>query len=339
MKRGPLWQISVATTAEAEEAVVDLLGEMFQMPASTHFDALKRTTTVSVFLTKPPVALATRRKALWEKLRKLADCGLEAGAARVSVRELPPQDWAESWKRHFKPIEVGGALLIKPGWSRRKPRPGQALVVLDPGLSFGTGQHATTGFCLRELVARRKAGTKQSFLDAGTGSGILAIAAAKLGYAPVHAFDFDPDAVRVARANARRNRVLQNLWIGHRDVMRLPAKPVRQYDLVCANLLSTLLIAARRRLAGLVRRDGVLALAGILRTEFAQVQAACKASGMRLLTSRQEREWRSGSFGFGKQAVAGAPGRPARSIACPVFRRCAKKGTSVGACGSVQWSA
>lgn len=286
--------------AEAEEAVVDLLGEMFQMPASTHFDALKRTTTVSVFLTKPPVALATRRQMLRARLHELADCDLDARPARVSVRKLPPQNWAKSWKRHFKPIEVGRALLIKPSWSRRKPRLGQALVVLDPGLSFGTGQHATTGFCLQELVARRKPGTKQSFLDVGTGSGILAISAAKLGYTPVHAFDFDPEAVRVARANARRNRVLQNLWIKRRDVTRLPEKPVRQYDLVCANLLSPLLIAARRRLAGLVCRDGVLVLAGILRTEFAQVQAACKASGMRLLRSRQEREWRSGSFGFGR---------------------------------------
>jgi ribosomal protein L11 methyltransferase len=298
VKTGALWQLSVATTAEAEEAVADLLGEIFHTPASAHFDALKRTTTVSVFLAKPPAARAARHKRLRAKLRELADCGLDAGPARVRVRKLPSENWAESWKRHFKPIEVGGALLIKPGWSRRKPKPGQALVVLDPGLSFGTGQHATTGFCLRELVARRKPGTRQSFLDAGTGSGILAIAAAKLGYAPVHAFDFDSDAVRVARANARQNRVFQNLRIECRDVARLPAKPVRQYDLVCANLLSTLLIAERRRLAVLVRRDGALVLAGILRTEFAQVQTAYEALGMRLLASRPEREWRSGSFGF-----------------------------------------
>jgi ribosomal protein L11 methyltransferase len=82
------------------------------------------------------------------------------------------------------------------------------VVILDPGLSFGTGQHPTTSFCLHEIARCRKNGhAAQSFLDIGTGSGILAIAAAKLGYQPVHAFDFDPESVRVARENARKNRV------------------------------------------------------------------------------------------------------------------------------------
>jgi ribosomal protein L11 methyltransferase len=196
-------------------------------------------------------------------------------------------------------------LLIKPSWSRRKPKPGQASLVLDPGLSFGTGQHATTGFCLREIARRQRPGVKQSFLDVGTGSGILALAAAKLGYAPVHAFDFDPDAVRVARANAKRNGVHAKLRINQQDVTKLPAKAPRQYDLVCANLISTLLIAERKRISGLVRPDGELVLAGILRKEFGEVQAAYETLGMRLTASRSEREWRSGAFVFST--------RPARS--------------------------
>jgi len=298
MSPGAIWRISVATTAEAEEAVGALLAETFGTMPATNFDALKGRTTVSVFLPRLPVAAAVRFNALRARLRELASWGLDAGPARVSVRKLPPEDWAESWKRHFKPIEIVGALLLKPGWSRRRPRKGQAVVVLDPGLSFGTGQHATTSFCLRELVARRKPGTRQSFLDVGTGSGILAIAADKLGYAPVHAFDFDPDAVRVARANARRNRVSKNLRIGCHDLKAFRPKPGRRYDLVCANLLSPLLVAERRRLGNLVHGGGALVLAGILRTEFAEVQAAYEALGLRLLDSRREKEWQSGSFGF-----------------------------------------
>src|ERR1019366_10212180 len=104
----------------------------------------------------------------------------------------------------------------------------------------------TTSFCLNEIVRCRKNGTQPSFLDIGTGSGILAIAAAKLGYAPVHAFDFDPDAVLVARANARANGVHNQLRIVRRDVAKLPIQPVRQYDLICANLISTLLIPEGR---------------------------------------------------------------------------------------------
>jgi len=278
--------------------VGNLIVELFGTMAATNFDALKGRTTVSVFLPRLPVAAAVRFNALRARLHELASWGLDAGPGRVSVRRLPPENWAESWKRHFKPIEIGGALLLKPSWSRRKPRKGQVVVVLNPGLSFGTGQRATTYFCLHELVARQRPGTHQSFLDVGTGSGILAIAAAKLGYKPVYAFDFDPDAVRVARANARRNRVAQNLRIACCGVTTFCPKPRRRYDLVCANLISTLLLAERRRLANLVHCDGVLVLAGILRPEFAEVQAAYEAMGLRLLASRCEKEWRSGSFGF-----------------------------------------
>src|SRR5208282_5720001 len=167
---------------------------------------------------------------------------------------------------------------------------------LDPGLSFGTGHHATTSFCLHELVRRRRAGEGQSFLDIGTGSGILAIAAAKLGYSPVHAFDFDPEAVRVARANARANAVHKNLRISRGDVAKLPIRAVRQYDLICANLIAPLLIAARRRIVNRLRRDGTLVLAGILKSEFSQVQKIFSKLGLKLAATQAGNEWRSGSF-------------------------------------------
>lgn len=296
MKPRPLWQLSVATPADAEAAVADLLSRLFETQASAYFDALKRTTTVSVYLSRPPAPRSSQVSALRGELRDLARRSPAAGALRVRMRELPPEDWAESWKQHFQPIRIGGALLLKPSWSRQRACKGQAVVVLDPGLSFGTGQHATTGFCLRELVARRRPGSNQSFLDAGTGSGILAIAAVKLGYAPVQAFDFDLDAVRVACANARRNRVAHKLQIRRQDVAKLPARPGRRHDLVCANLLAPLLIAERRRIAGLAQPGGALVLAGILRREFAEVRAAYEELGLRCVTSCCEREWRSGSF-------------------------------------------
>jgi len=224
------------------------------------------------------------------------------------------EDWSESWKRHFKAIEIGNALLIKPSWIKGKPRKNQAVVILDPGLSFGTGQHATTSFCLHQIVAAvgrppqtpkvskdaalcRGAATK-SFLDIGTGSGILAIAAAKLGYQPVRAFDFDPESVRVALANARVNQVAGRIKITQEDVMKQPMRPARQYDLVCANLISNLLIAERRRIVAQVKPGGTLVLAGILKSEFAQVQTAFAELGLKFVTGKNEKEWRSGSFCF-----------------------------------------
>ncbi len=139
---------------------------------------------------------------------------------------------------------------------------------------------------------------QQSFLDIGTGSGILAIAAVKLGYQPVRALDFDPEAVRVAQANARVNQIQTKLEIARDDATKLPLRPARKYDLVCANLISNLLIAERRRIVAQVNRGGTLVLAGILRTEFLEVAKAFEGLGLQLVRCKVEKEWRSGSFSF-----------------------------------------
>jgi ribosomal protein L11 methyltransferase len=297
MRRTVLWRISVTTTREAEDAVAEWLGSTFAQPVSSYTDAESGETTVSVYLRARPGWSQPRRAKLASGPGRIAASGLDIGPGRISMKRMRRVDWAESWKRHFKPVVIGSALLLKPGWSRRRPRKGQAVVVLDPGLSFGTGRHPTTGFCLRQLVARRRPGEARSCLDVGTGSGILAIAAAKLGYAPVDAFDFDPQAVRVARANARRNRVSARIRFRRQDLARLPRQATRQYSLICANLVSNLLLAQRERLLARLRPDGVLVVAGILREEFAQIQRAFSAMGLRLLASQTESEWRSGAFG------------------------------------------
>ena len=143
--------------------------------------------------------------------------------------------------------------------------------------------------------------TPRSFLDIGTGSGILAIAAVKLGYAPVHAFDLDPEAVRAARANSRTNGVQKKLRITRGDVARLPIRPARQYDLICANLISTLLVAQRRRIVNRLRAGGILILAGILKQEFSRVRRSFAELGLKLAVKETRNEWCSGSFGFAGQ--------------------------------------
>jgi ribosomal protein L11 methyltransferase len=296
MKPGRLWRISVATRPEAEDVITDLLARLFACPASAYVDADTGHTTVAVYCDTKPSGLAAKRAALRSGLKHIRECGIQLGSGKISVTQIKREDWAESWKRHFKPLEISRTLLVKPSWSRRRPKRGQAVVVLDPGLSFGTGQHPTTSFCLRELVRGRRAELPQSFLDIGTGSGILAIAAAKLGYAPVHAFDFDPEAVRVACANAKVNREQNRVRIERKDVTKLSVRPALQYDVVCANLISTLLIAERRRIVRLLRPGGVLVLAGILRVEFGLVATAFKSLGLRLVASKADKEWRSGAF-------------------------------------------
>jgi ribosomal protein L11 methyltransferase len=331
MKRETIWKTSVQTTAEAEDAVSELLAALVALGPSAYTDAESGVTTVSAYSTTAPKNLSATKTALRRGLAEIRKAGLQLGLGRITIRKLPRENWADSWKRHFPPLEIGNALLVKPSWSNRRPQKGQAVIILDPGLSFGTGQHPTTEYCLRELARGRDialrcprphpagetdlkgvhlskpriprlhgAVTSQrdvpTFLDMGTGSGILAIAAAKLGYAPVHAFDFDPQCVRVARANARLNRVTNKLRITRADLTKLPRRSAQRYDVICANLLANLLIAERVRILARLKPQGVLVVAGILKREFHEVQQAYEAAGMTLVASKAQKEWRSGTF-------------------------------------------
>jgi ribosomal protein L11 methyltransferase len=293
---GTVWKISVATTSEAEEAVSELLGRTFVTTASGYFNSKTGATRVSVYSPIKPKNFSTKLAAIRTALKEMREWELNVGSGRISIRQMQKENWAESWKRHFPPLEFGKALLVKPSWSRRKPRKGQAVVVLDPGLSFGTGKHPTTDFCLRQIIAQRRPGKPQSFLDIGTGSGILAIAAAKLGYSPVHAFDFDPAAVKIARRNAKTNKVSAKLRIYRGDVTKLPISDKRKYSMVCANLLANLLITESRRILSRLRADGVLVIAGILKIEFEQVRKHYEQTGWRLIITAGKREWCSGTF-------------------------------------------
>ena len=172
MKRKSLWRVSIVTTPEAEDAVSELLGAVLGQPASSYFNLERGVSMVTVYLQQQFMNLgapASRRRVssmpagrrrsqeqirreILDGLERITHCGLKIGPGKVSLAKVRREDWAESWKRHFKPIEIGDALLVKPSWSKKTPRKNQAVVVLDPGLSFGTGQHPTTAFCLRELA-------------------------------------------------------------------------------------------------------------------------------------------------------------------------------------------
>lgn len=298
MSSKSLWKISVPISAEAEDAVAEVFNDVFGQPGSMYHDFELGTFTSSVYLPEEKDWNATVRRALAEGLQRVRDAGLPLPDDAPRAERVPREDWAESWKRHFKPIAIGTALLVKPGWIKRRPRKGQAVVILDPGLSFGTGQHPTTRFCLQQIVAARRAKRSGTFLDVGTGSGILAIAAAKLGYAVVEAFDFDTESVRVANANARRNRVAHKLRLTRGDLTKLPVRARRRYDVVCANLIYDLLLAERTRILNRLEPGGTLVLAGILKTQFGEVRRAYEAAGMELVATREENEWQSGAFRF-----------------------------------------
>jgi ribosomal protein L11 methyltransferase len=294
VKTRPLHQVSVRTTIEAEDAVAELLAALFAIPPTVYTDEETKATWVSIYCRKIPGT--RKRAALKTGLQTIRRSGLEVAPGRISVRQVAREDWTQSWKRHFKPVSIGSQLLVTPGWVRHRRRKNQAVVVLDPGLSFGTGNHPTTRFCLRALVAGRKVGHAQSFWDVGTGSGILAIAAAKLGYGPVEAIDLDPVAVRTARENARRNGVQRRVRVARRDLERLPREGRERYDLICANLVANVLLAQRERILNRLRPGGKLVLAGILKSEFGRVRREYARAGLKLVQDTTDGEWRSAAF-------------------------------------------
>jgi ribosomal protein L11 methyltransferase len=298
MKPGLLWKISVSTSAEAEEAVLELLQRHFRGSPAVYLDSITGKTTAGLYLHHLPTTVSEELARIKEGLQAIRRCGLSIGPGRVTLSRVPPENWAESWKRHFRPFSAGKALLIRPSWSKRRPGPDQAVVELDPGLSFGTGHHPTTRFCLQELVRWRPRRQSTSFLDVGTGSGILAIAAAKLGFRVVEAFDVDPAAIRIARENVVRNRVSSLVRIVRRDLGQWRSAARRRFDLICANLSEDLLLAHREVILNRLAARGRLVLAGIPTVRFSRVERAYREAGLVLIRSGGTREWCSGTFSF-----------------------------------------
>jgi ribosomal protein L11 methyltransferase len=189
----------------------------------------------------------------------------DVGGARVVVRGEPvPDDWAERWKRFHVPVLVGGRLWVRPPWEQEAVRPGVHEIVIDPGQAFGTGTHPTTRLCLELMLELEPSG---SFADLGCGSGVLAIAAAKLGFAPVCAYDSDRAAVEATRVNARENGVALDAI--ERVDLRGSAAP--SADVIAANLMRPLLLQLRRSIRGM---PGVFLASGLLEGEADEVAAA-----------------------------------------------------------------
>ena len=198
------------------------------------------------------------------ELPSLPEGEADVGGRRVKVRgEEVPDDWEERWKRFHVPVVVGGRLYVRPPWEQPAVRPGVAEIVIDPGRAFGTGSHPTTRLCLELLLELEPKG---SFADLGCGSGVLAIAAAKLGFGPVTAFDSDAGAVEATRANARDNGVALDR-VERWDLRREAPPPART---VVANLMRPLLLQLATRL----ERPEALVLSGLLEHEADEVAAA-----------------------------------------------------------------
>jgi ribosomal protein L11 methyltransferase len=227
----------------------------------------------------------------------LESFGLDTGDAQVSQNRTIREDWAESWKAHFHPIEVEDRMVVRPSWEPPPASPSIIDIVIDPGLSFGTGHHQTTHYCLSAMVRRiGKSGMPASFLDAGTGSGILAIAAARMGIPKVIAFDNDPESIRVAIENATVNRVEFEVFEHDLATPHPTLEENGPFEMIAANILAETLVRYAAQLSALVAPNGILLTAGILEDQFEPLSQCFNSHGLALIEAVSDGPWKSGTF-------------------------------------------
>lgn len=212
---------------------------------------------------------------------------------RASVCEVTAQDWSELWKRFFTPRKVSQRIVIRPPWTPYDARGEEIVIEIDPGLAFGTGLHPTTRACLVFLDEIARRGPARAFLDVGCGSGILSVAAAKLGFQRVTAIDRDPAAVRVTRETAERNGVSADVTCRREDLA--DSGPGTSFDVVAANLYAGMLRDQADRLADRVspEQGSGLLIAGTLREQYEDVRRVYEERGFREEKRVAEEEWLS----------------------------------------------
>jgi ribosomal protein L11 methyltransferase len=232
-----------------------------------------------------PRSFPAQRKEIRKYLSSLPPCPARGSFRCRAFRE---EKWAEAWKDHFKPRRVTPHMVVKPPWEKYAGKDGESVIEIDPGMAFGTGTHPTTRMCLQCLELLIPSFFRPpSVLDFGTGSGILAIAAQKLGAGNTVAVDIDPAAVENARKNASANR-----FPGRIDFRVASGKSLRRrFGIVVANLLPREILNATESLTGRVSSEGFLVLSGMLRKQKEEIAMAFDEKGFGNRASKSERGW------------------------------------------------
>ena len=296
-------EMAVTVSAEGEEAVTDIFyrlgcqGVVVEAPEMIReyieagawdyhaFEDLKLTGECVVKGYFPEdERLAAKMLSLREEMinlqRLFPEWTLESKSSLLSE-----QDWADEWKRYFKPIRLGKHFLIKPTWEKAQTRDDDVVIEIDPGMAFGTGTHASTVLCLEALEDYVTEGVE--VFDIGTGSGILAVAAAKLG-ARVQAGDIDPLAVKIAKENVCLNKVQDRVLVRAGNLGEVFSG---QADIVVANIIADVIIELIPQLADLMKPDGLFLASGIIENRVDDVLREIEAAGFRCVGRNEDSGW------------------------------------------------
>lgn len=209
-----------------------------------------------------------------QKVLGLKEFGIDIGEGSVSLGQVREEDWANEWKKYYKPTKVGQKIVVKPTWEEYEEQDGDLIIELDPGMAFGTGTHETTSMCIRELE-KYVDETKRVF-DIGCGSGILAIAAAKLGAKEVVAGDLDEVAVKVSKENCEENNVSDKVIVKHGSLFEVVEGKA---DVIVANIIADIIKILAKDVSKFLTEDGVFISSGIILAKIDEVVDALEQNG------------------------------------------------------------
>ena len=218
---------------------------------------------------------------------------VDFGSLEVALANVRDEDWENNWKQYYKPLAIGEKLLVVPEWLNPENPENRVVVLLDPGMIFGTGAHASTQMCMRELERAIQGG--EQVLDLGSGSGILSITALLLGASHATGVDIDPKAEDIARENAAINQIFADRFtavtgdvIGDKAMME---SLKGHYDVVLANIVADVIIPLSRVVPEFLQEDSIFICSGILNTRLPEVLDALEKNGLQILSTEQQEDW------------------------------------------------
>lgn len=291
-------RVEIAAPAELMDALGNFLTEagahgVFQETLEPQspgdFPETAQTETIQAYFPHD-TRLEKRIKSIENYLASLVQIFPDLERPSLKTETVSDPDWGEQWKKYFKPIRVSGNIIVKPTWERYSPSSRDIVIEIDPGMAFGTGQHASTRMCLEaieDIILKERAVKNWKVLDVGCGTGILGITAAKLGAQDVIGVDIDRKAVEIARENAAINDVDEHIKFINRDVKTL----TETRNLIIANLTAKLLMELREHLKNLLVPGGYIIISGIVEPDRQIIEeqfCAAPFSQEKVIT---EKEW------------------------------------------------
>lgn len=300
-------EITIKTTTEAVEAITNILYEQnvggvsiedptdfkFQKKNDFDWDLVEEEifnsgydgVIIKTYITEER-DVSEDIKTIKEKIDGLKEFGIDVGEASVEISQVDEEDWANEWKNYYKPTKIGQSVVVKPTWEEYEASEDDLIIELDPGMAFGTGTHETTSMCIEQLEKYVKQDSK--VFDIGCGSGILAIAAAKLGANDVVAVDLDEVAVKVSKENIELNNVENQVKALHGNLTEVITDKA---DIVVANIIADIIKILAKDVKTFMKEDAIFISSGIIHAKVDEVKEALAENGLEVVEIQSLGEW------------------------------------------------